>query len=104
MKKPKVFKKTKNLKMSKRSEKALDESIKHWFGVRDEKESATGQDCELCREFWCSECPVDRKSRGSGCLKTPFYEYHKGLQAKVSEPKRKRLAQDEINFLQSCYY
>lgn len=106
------FKKPKKLKMSKRSEKALDKAIKHWYRVRDEDANIGTEECALCGLYYinklhwhnkCINCPVYLKISHKYCSATPYRKYAdaRGI---VSEPKRKRLAQAEIEFLQSCYY
>ena len=100
------FKKPKRLKMSKRSEIALDKSIEHWYRVRDENEIVDSCACHLCRlygGFSCNACPVCKKVGVSGCRITPYVVYDIHC-TKVSEPERKQLAQAEIDFLQTCYY
>ncbi len=102
----KAFAKPKRLKMSKRSEKALDKSIEHWYRVRDRGERALRINCQLCVVYYgnyCKNCPIFLKTDYSYCRKTPYVEYN-GWYKSVSSCKRKRLAQAEIKFLQSCYY
>jgi hypothetical protein len=103
-KKAKVFKKPRNLKMSKRSEKALDKVIIAWKGIRDGKIEFEEYTCWLGKLYKsCLRCPVGIKTKVRGCRNTPYYEYYQKYEY-VSEPTRKRLAQAEIEFLQSCYY
>ncbi len=102
-KKAKVFKKPKNLKMSKRSEKALDKTIIRWVEIKKDGNAFWAISCECCVEhLTCFNCPIHLKS-GRACHNTPYREYADKMR-EVSEPIRKRLAQDEIEFLQSCYY
>lgn len=97
--------------MSKRSEKALDKSIEHWFRIRDENEKVGPGNCALCNLYqttkprmWtvCFSCPVYKKTENHACHNTPYAVY--ACFPDNDEPKRKRLAQGEIDFLQSCYY
>lgn len=111
MAKAKLFKKPKKLKMSTKSEEALDESIAHWHSVKREYESCFRGDCALCDKYYsedeeiyrCRGCPILIKTNKTNCKGTPYYEYNDNKED-VSESKRKRLAQDEIDFLQTCYY
>lgn len=106
-KKAKVFKKPRNLKMSEQSEKALDKSIEHWFRVRDNNERACADECTLCVLYYdsrCRSCPVFKRTRKAYCNNTPYYKYDEALEEDGDEDERKRLAQAEIEFLQSCYY
>lgn len=96
--------------MSKRSEKALDDALEHWFRVRDKNEGVGPKRCKLCNLYQhadgiivkCPRCPVHRKTKTHACIATPYGEY--AMQLGTNKPKRKRLAQAEIEFLQSCYY
>ena len=107
----KVFKKPGSLKMSKRSEKALDMSIEHWYRVKSDNENVGQASCRLCKVYQkltdevaivCAGCPVYKKTGMICCGSTPYSEY--AVYRGKSEPKRKRLAQAEIEFLESCYY
>lgn len=105
------FKKPKKLKMSKRSEKALDKSIEHWYRVRDENEKATGTACSLCQIYMfgrrdCKYCPVYIKTNKTVCETTPYDTYDDYIHESkiVVDSESKRLAQAEIDFLQTCYY
>ena len=101
------FKKPNRLKMSKRSEIALDKSIEHWYRVRDENEIVLARNCALCLIYLinnigkgCIRCPVYIKTKVTACDGTPYDDYYED----EPEPERKRLAQNEIDFLQTCYY
>jgi hypothetical protein len=80
-------------------------SIEHWYRVRDENEEANARSCSLCDLYWnskCNDCPIFLKTNNIYCRQTPYYNYD--LYIGKSERKRKRLAQAEIDFLQTCYY
>ncbi len=101
----KVFRKPKRMKMPKRAEAALDEVLIGWKGIKDDKEKWYRHWCLFCDIYdsQCRRCPVRIKTGVKACYNTPYYEYAAQCD-KVSEPKRKRLAQAEIDFLQGCYY
>ena len=107
------FKKPKRLKMNKCSEIALDKSIEHWCRVRDENEEAGARGCPLCQIYMfggkdcnCKYCPVYIKTNKTACETTPYDTYDDYINESkiVVASERKRLAQAEIDFLQTCYY
>lgn len=100
----------KKLKMSNRSKVALDKSIEHWEDVKENNSPIGPNSCDLCTLYRheentrisCKSCPVYKKSGATGCRYTPYYPY--SVYYGKSEYTRKKLAQQEIDFLKSCYY
>lgn len=67
------------MKMTRRAERALRKSIKHWKNIVAEKEPSKGtQDCALCSEFVvhaCIGCPVRTCTRRLYCAGTPYERF-----------------------------
>ena len=106
--------KLKRLKMSKRSEIALDKTIKHWIkDIKEKNQPIRVSTCPLCRLYNndincgnvdCCPCPINVKVKGIGCGNNEPLKKYERYYKRENEPKRKRLAQNEIDFLQTCYY
>lgn len=104
------------MKMSKRAETALRESIQKWEGIVAGTEGDFGtKNCALCRLYYragtCdASCPVVRATKEEECGGTPYEKWAQlhalrweyvpdGLRAKT--PEQKRAAQAELDFLKS---
>ncbi len=109
--------------------KALDESIAHWERMRDNPltcgEKPNAIHCSLCASFLypvklssqeCDGCPVYKKTGEKYCDNTPyteardaFFELKECAEADDKElfsdlfNRWQRLAQKEIDFLQTLY-
>mgnify|MGYP000107807693 CR=1 FL=1 len=91
----------------------LQESIKHWERMRDNKalpgETPQAEWCALCQAskdedgvITCKNCPVSHKTGLGNCNSTPYYEAHWAyLTHGLDSPKFRKTAQAEINFLKS---
>lgn len=98
--------------MDARTRKALEDSIAHW--ERMTADPKCGEEpyidcCALCREFFskgCTGCPVDERSGGMGCLKTPYKDARRAFEVVVHDgrkytERRHAAMQAEVDFLKS---
>ena len=93
--------------MNKQTLTALRGSIRKWEKIV----AGTGRDdgmndCPLCAIFWekfCKGCPVSKAAKNTGCEGTPYQDWRHGTDSerRADTPKRKRLAQAELDFLKS---
>ena len=94
------------MKMDKRTEEALEKSIKHWQeNVNEDFASVSAEcsDCALCDLFWkneCVGCPVFLKTGLEYCDGTPFFEAWKSLDD-GKEKEFREAAAKEVEFLKS---
>jgi hypothetical protein len=90
--------------------KALKGSIGKWQRIVNGRGVDRAADnCPLCKYFSnkCGACPVKKWTGQSQCIDTPFWEWvqhnadkHPGKPLKVYCPECKRLAKEELNFLE----
>lgn len=96
------------MKMSKRAEKALRKSIKHWEidMLRDGK-YPSGDDCVLCQEYFtnptsinamCSNCPLEIAKKG-GCV--PIHTKYSYAYNHNNTTEMKKQARRMIKFMKS---
>ena len=86
-----------------KAEPALIASIAHWdrlaTGKQKPGEGTGGRDCACCKAFsrgGCGNCPVNLRSRFSGCIGTPW----EATLASVKGSERfKKAAAKEVDFL-----
>jgi hypothetical protein len=94
------FRKKKELKMDHKDKCLLDLSIRKWEKRKYNRHYY--EKCPLCtlyaRGNICTGCPVMRKTGRNRCYGTPFYDI------KTYHYNWKRYCQDEIDFLETCYY
>lgn len=96
------------MKMSKRAERALRASIKHWeIDIKEKKEQVLPDGCALCNLYInnsCINCPINIACGGEGCHNNqPLCDYCDYIHEEPNqiESRRKKLADKEIEFLES---
>lgn len=97
--------------MTKRTLKALQDSIAHWqrlaTGTTEDEEQPYAEDCALCGLFLelderCKGCPVRNKTGKQFCESSPYryaeiaYTFHG-----INSPQFKKAARAELKFLRS---
>ena len=99
--------------------KALDESIKHWIGIKQGNEVENGeQTCPLCKFIFntsyaytadCKKCPISIYTDLNGCNDTPYIKWRKHFREDHPLYKGERrvlckecvkIASEEIYFLE----
>lgn len=94
----------KKLKMSNRSKIALDKTLRKWRALANGDKTALLIYCPLCEvynhgvEKPCIYCPVKLKTGKEGCEGSPFWKFNS------DSCDYKKQADDEVKFLESCYY
>ena len=95
--------------MNRKTLKALKGSISKWEAIIAGNAYDLGaENCPLCELFvedFCYKCPVRESSGAPGCIYTPWHDWAKAQGARLvwraDTPRRKKLAQAELKFLQS---
>jgi len=69
-----------------------------------------GEDCPLCQEFRCEDCPVAHYTRKMQCKNTPYAEWithhiecHPGFDRRIYCSTCQEIAEKELHFLRGLY-
>ncbi|KKK47655.1 hypothetical protein LCGC14_3153030 [marine sediment metagenome] len=91
------------MRMSKRAEKALRASIKHWeIDVLENGELPIRMGCKLCNVYYCSfTCPISKRTGKLYCEKTAYSSYRYKHRHSDNTPEMKEQARRMIKFMKS---